>query len=1065
MTISKKAKGLVAIVAGLLIAASASMRLDDNFETRAMTYLEPQVITMKSRQMSYQPMLIAPYKTMDIYLSDEKSSDFEFTSVGMSWEEIIPGETEIKLQIQVKEDSGWTEWTEAEIEGDPFAEVADNVSKKYALVSTNPATKMRYRFLLYGDGKSSPIAKNVDYTFVRAGNRVSTDIGGAPPVPKPQYAASSTSDPVAGPSGIISRKEWGANESYRYLQNNNTEAELIELDDSFYEKYSDELGYSRVVETDEDGDKYKWPLQYPEKGVKKIIIHHSATTGNLDNPIQAIRDIYYYHSVTRGWGDIGYNYIFDLDGNVYEGRYGGEGVIGAHSGPGNHGSIGVMLLGNYQDTPAPEEAVVKISQFIYKKAKIHGIVSDGSSMFRGKVMPNIFGHKDIMSTACPGEYLYEKLPVIRILAKKNFELKEKFIKDYDYQNVSDLYYLELKPDETIDVTVKLENIGKVDWNNSTSIVMEENPELNGVLTFSNPNSLILAKMKENLVEPGQMATFNFSMKAGLIGKTVYLNIIPNINGNTTVPDPMVLPITVQPPIYKYEYIDAVFPPEFLETDKDFNLRIRVRNAGNVNWTNIGDQAITFNSDQGGLKATLNENFVAPGDVGTFTLNFKSPRKGGYYRYNFTPLINGIKFSSGENVGFETLFYAREYDANVMSKTIVNNWQQGSVNPISMQLRNIGIHDWSKKDLQLFVLRENGISVSDLDMSPTTIKPGETATVSFNVTVAEDAELLSKIFTVRAKNKGNALNFVPAIFKYTVIEKRTDVGEPTGENTEPTIRVKLSFEGNPEITANDDFDLYSGNTFVGTLNDGEIAVVTKEGSKYSIAAPSGNFVKNGPIRFVPKSTSILEIGNFEHRPGWNDTLNDNEYRGILEVVEDDNGLIVINELPLESYLKGLGEVSNSEEVEKIKAIMIAARSYAKYYMDIDQKFPGKPYHLDDNPEVSQKYLGYGLEKRSPNVAAAVDATHGMAVTYNDVVVKTPYFNQSDGTQTKSAKEVWGWTNTPYLVSVSDSFCDGDKFLGHGVGLSGCGAKGMALKGYTYDEILEHYYTNIQLNTLY
>ncbi len=81
------------------------------------------------------------------------------------------------------------------------------------------------------------------------------------------------------------------------------------------------------------------------------------------------------------------------------------------------------------------------------------------------------------------------------------------------------------------------------------------------------------------------------------------------------------------------------------------------------------------------------------------------------------------------------------------------------------------------------------------------------------------------------------------------------------------------------------------------------------------------------------------------------------------------------------------------------------------------------------------------------------------------MKTPYFNKSDG-RTRSAKEVWGWTNTPYLVSVPDPLCKSEdqKLSGHGVGLSGCGADGAAARGYTAEQILHYYYPGTIISTL-
>ena len=61
-------------------------------------------------------------------------------------------------------------------------------------------------------------------------------------------------------------------------------------------------------------------------------------------------------------------------------------------------------------------------------------------------------------------------------------------------------------------------------------------------------------------------------------------------------------------------------------------------------------------------------------------------------------------------------------------------------------------------------------------------------------------------------------------------------------------------------------------------------------------------------------------------------------------------------------------------------------------------------------------------------------------------------------------VWKW-NAPYLQSVDDSYCDGKSMAGHGVGMSGCGALGMANAGKTYKEILKYYYNGIEITKLW
>jgi peptidoglycan hydrolase-like amidase len=109
------------------------------------------------------------------------------------------------------------------------------------------------------------------------------------------------------------------------------------------------------------------------------------------------------------------------------------------------------------------------------------------------------------------------------------------------------------------------------------------------------------------------------------------------------------------------------------------------------------------------------------------------------------------------------------------------------------------------------------------------------------------------------------------------------------------------------------------------------------------------------------------------------------------------------------------------------------------------------------------LGYGYELRSPNFFTAVLSTKDQVVTYQGKLVKTPYFNQSDG-RTRSAQEVWGWTDTPYLQSVADPYCEGLVMNGHGVGLSGYGAEQAAKAGKLYDEIIKYYYQGVQIEEL-
>ena len=129
----------------------------------------------------------------------------------------------------------------------------------------------------------------------------------------------------------------------------------------------------------------------------------------------SVRAVYQYHAVSRGWGDIGYNFLIDRQGNIYEGRKGGDAVVGMHSGDYNYGSIGIALLGDYRTaemTPAMKEALVSL---IAWESDRFGINPMESSHFVHRGFPHVVGHRDLWSTVCPGDKVYRVLQELRQL--------------------------------------------------------------------------------------------------------------------------------------------------------------------------------------------------------------------------------------------------------------------------------------------------------------------------------------------------------------------------------------------------------------------------------------------------------------------------------------------------------------------------------------------------------------------------------------------------------------------------------------------------------------------------
>jgi flagellar hook assembly protein FlgD len=162
--------------------------------------------------------------------------------------------------------------------------------------------------------------------------------------------------------------------------------------------------------------------------VKMAFIHHTGS-GNSYTRAEApaiVRGAYYYHTKSLGWSDIGYNFLIDRYGTVYEGRYGGisQGVIGAQTLGYNTGSTGISVIGEYTHAAPPAAAVNALKRLLAWKLDLHHVdpasrvkivCSYGSRYATGQVvdLPAIAGHRDANFTDCPGNKLYALLPSIR----------------------------------------------------------------------------------------------------------------------------------------------------------------------------------------------------------------------------------------------------------------------------------------------------------------------------------------------------------------------------------------------------------------------------------------------------------------------------------------------------------------------------------------------------------------------------------------------------------------------------------------------------------------------------
>lgn len=162
--------------------------------------------------------------------------------------------------------------------------------------------------------------------------------------------------------------------------------------------------------------------------VKVAFIHHT-DSGNDYTAAQApavVRGVYAYHTRSLHWSDVGYNFLVDRYGVIYEGRYGGvsRGVVGAQVLGFNTGSTGISVIGTFTDSTPPSRAVTALERLLEWKLDVHHVDPLGTGTLtcgygqkyatgQRVKFPAIAGHRDANYTDCPGGRLYAQLSNVR----------------------------------------------------------------------------------------------------------------------------------------------------------------------------------------------------------------------------------------------------------------------------------------------------------------------------------------------------------------------------------------------------------------------------------------------------------------------------------------------------------------------------------------------------------------------------------------------------------------------------------------------------------------------------
>jgi hypothetical protein len=309
------------------------------------------------------------------------------TMAGFTWS---TARGDFEIQARFRSHGDWSSWRTASTLGDgPDRDSGEGSRQGTAPLVVDPADALQVRVT----GRALP--KDLRLALIHA----------APTSADARMVAMrvSTAKTVGAPV-IMTRAQWGANEKWR----------------SGSPTYNTELLQAHV--------------------------HHSASSNGYaaaDVPA-LIRSFYKYHTQSLGWSDIGYNFLVDAYGTIWEGRYGGmdQLVRGAHTLGFNNQSTGICVIGNLDQVQPSSATISSVAAVAGWKLSMYGrdplgttqVTSTGSDKFKaGRIvtLPVIDGHRDTNDTACPGGNLYAQLQAVRnaaagVIAASNLKLKKDF---------------------------------------------------------------------------------------------------------------------------------------------------------------------------------------------------------------------------------------------------------------------------------------------------------------------------------------------------------------------------------------------------------------------------------------------------------------------------------------------------------------------------------------------------------------------------------------------------------------------------------------------------------------
>jgi hypothetical protein len=156
-----------------------------------------------------------------------------------------------------------------------------------------------------------------------------------------------------------------------------------------------------IITRDEWGAPVGEPTIFKTAKVNRIVVHHTAGSVNMGDPKITVKAIYDNHVSRADIGyDIGYNFLIDPYGNIYQGRSGPMRTVGAAAIP-NTGSIGISMMGSFGSTLPTQAALSSLIRLTGELSQLYGIDLTLNQNFTTGFQSGLMGHRDVIVLSCP----------------------------------------------------------------------------------------------------------------------------------------------------------------------------------------------------------------------------------------------------------------------------------------------------------------------------------------------------------------------------------------------------------------------------------------------------------------------------------------------------------------------------------------------------------------------------------------------------------------------------------------------------------------------------------------